>query len=98
MNSPIKLWRNQKKTRELMGKKGEVLSWTIVRVPPAGFSSQAPYVVVLVGLSGKKVMGQLVDVVPNEMKFGLKVKTVVRRVKQEGAESIIMYGIKFVPC
>lgn len=74
------------------------MSWTIVRIPPAGYSSQAPYVVVLVDLSGKKVMGQLVDVVPNEVRFGQKVKAVVRRVKQESAESIIMYGIKFVPC
>jgi len=51
MLSPVKIWRNQKKTASLIGKTGKIVSWTVIRVPPADFTDQAPYPVVLVELT-----------------------------------------------
>ncbi len=104
MQSPVKVWRNQKKTAGLVGKTGKIVSWTVVRVPPAGFSDQAPYPVVVVELEGgKRIMAQLVDPstgsgqVGMEDLMGLKVITVVRRVVQPSTEGVIPYGIKVKP-
>jgi len=101
MHSPVKLWRNQKKTASLVGKTGKIVSWTVVRLPPAGFSDQAPYPVVVVELeSGRRITAQLVDPstgsgqAGTEDLMGLKVITVVRRVVQPTTEGVIPYGIK----
>lgn len=97
MNTSVKLWRNQKylhKNRQLRGK---VVSWTIIRVPPSGFEAQAPYPVALVNLGKKFMVGQLVDISLDEINVGLKVVSVIRRIKQPDSDAVIPYGIKFRP-
>ena len=99
MNSPVKIWRNQKNIANLLGREGILLSWTIVRVPPTGFSDLAPYPVVIVELTGgKRITAQLVDWGNGDLTFGTKVKVVVRRVSEPPSEGIIPYGIKVKPC
>ncbi len=98
MVSPVKIWRNQKKTATLIGKIGRIISWTIIRVPPADFTDQAPYPVVLVELTdGKRITAQLVDYKPENLHYGQKVRTVIRRVMQPNNEGVIPYGIKVKP-
>lgn len=98
MSSPVKVWRNQKYIRELVGKRGKILSWTLVRVPPSGFSSLAPYPVVLVELEhGKKITAQLVDYTSEHLLTGTRVITVVRRVMEPHIDGVIPYGIKVRP-
>lgn len=98
MLSPVKIWRNQKKVAELIGKTGRIISWTIVRVPPADFTDQAPYPVVVVELADeKRITAQLVDWTADELRFGQKVITVVRRVMRPTTEELIYYGIKVKP-
>lgn len=95
MYSPVKIWRNQKKVASLVGKTGKIISWTIVRVPPADYTDQAPYPVVLVELeSGKRIMAQLVDWEPEHLTFGQKVMTIIRRVTRPDPDGVIPYGIK----
>lgn len=95
MQSPVKLWRNQKKVRDLVGMKGRVISWTIIRVPPAGFSDQAPYIVAIIHLtSGRTITAQLVDIEPTRIVAGLPVVTIIRRITQPSEDGIIPYGIK----
>lgn len=96
MQSPVKLWRNQKYIAGSLGKIGTILSWTVVRVPPGDFSDQAPYAVALIVLEdGKRIMCQVVDL-PAERQIvtGMKVITVIRRVTQPDADGVIPYGIK----
>jgi uncharacterized protein len=96
--SPVKIWRNQKKVRILLGIKGEILTWTKVFAPPVGFSSQAPYVVVIAKLdNGINYTAQLVDYEESHLRFGQKVVAILRRTKDPGEEGIIPYGIKFKP-
>ena len=98
MLSPVKIWRNQKKVASLIGQTGTILSWTVVRVPPADFTDQAPYPVVLVELTGgKRITAQLVDFDPENLKHGQKVITVIRRVIKPNNEGVIPYGIKVKP-
>ena len=98
MLSPVKIWRNQKKIADLIGKTGEIISWTFIRVPPAEYAGLAPYPVVLVALDdGRKVMLTLVDYADADLAAGRKVMTVLRRVTEPDADGIIFYYAKAKP-
>lgn len=99
--SPVKIWRKQKKIHKLLGQTGKVVSWTKIHTPPVGFAEKAPYPVVLVkmdkvGAYGNTpvLVGQLVDY-DGEVKKGLPVKTVYRRIGKVHQEGVINYGLKF---
>jgi uncharacterized OB-fold protein len=78
--------------------KGTVVSWTVVRNPPAGYQKYSPYTVALVELDdGPRVLSQLVDIEPDEVKTGMRVEAAFRRVKEDGSSGIIEYGYKFRP-
>ena len=98
MISPVKIWRHQKKIRKLLGIEGKIISFTKIFVPPAGFESQAPYIVAVVKLSsGKNYTAQLIDWDERNLTIGQKVMTVLRRTRDAGEEGVIPYGIKFKP-
>jgi uncharacterized OB-fold protein len=98
ITTPVKLWRRQKQTASLIGEKGEIMEWTIIRIPPKSFVQEAPYPVVIVKLeNGKKMMGQLVDWRETDLIKGKKVVAVLRKLFPENPESIIAYIIKFKP-
>ncbi|HCM82469.1 MAG: hypothetical protein UW37_C0007G0022 [Candidatus Gottesmanbacteria bacterium GW2011_GWA2_44_17] len=98
MYSPVKLWRNQKNVQALLGKTGVIVSWTVVRVPPEGFSNQAPYPVVVVDLEDKKRMSvQMVDWEPKHCRIGQRVRVILRRISETSSEGIIPYGVKVKP-
>lgn len=81
----------------MLGRTGKIISWTIVRVPPADFSDQAPYPVVLVELDDSRITAQLVDWQDKHLTSGTRVITVVRRVVKPNSEGVIPYGIKVKP-
>lgn len=96
--SPVKIWRNQKKIARLVGKSGRIVSWTVIRVPPSGFENQAPYPVAVVRLTGGKcITAQVVDCSDDDLKVGLLVKIVVRKIMSFQNEEPIPYGIKVIP-
>ena len=78
--------------------KGEVYSYSTVYQPPAGFEEFAPYTVALVRLEeGPLVTAQLTDVNNAEVKIGMPVEMVTRKLREEGEEGQIIYGYKFRP-
>ena len=98
VTSPVKLWRRQKDVSSLIGKKGEILQWTIIRVPARSFVDQAPYPVVIVKMqNGESMIGQLVDWEEKDLMVGRDVISVLRRLRTEDKEDIIYYNIKFKP-
>lgn len=98
MTSPVKIWRNQKKIAALIGKKGKIISWTLIRIPPAGFENQAPYPVAIIKLeNGKTIIAQMVDYEEKDLKFGQKVVTILRRTVQPESGDVIPYGVKVRP-
>ncbi len=98
ITSPVKLWRRQKNTAALIGEKGKILQWTIIRVPAKSFIDQAPYPVVIVKMkNGENMIGQLVDWGQKDLKIGKEVVAVLRRLRTEEKEDVIYYNIKFKP-
>lgn len=82
----------------MLGREGLIVSWTIVRVPPAGFSNLAPYPVVVADMAGGgRITAQLVDWMESDLAVGKRVRVVVRRISEPSSEGIIPYGVKVKP-
>ena len=66
---------------------------------PAGFEENAPYTVALVKLEeGPIITAQLTDMGEKEVKIGMPVEMVTRRIHQDGDErGMLIYGYKFRP-
>lgn len=80
---------------ELDGK-GEIVSYTKVRVPPEGFEDETPYILAIVELEeGPRITGQIADVNPEDIEVGDKVEATFRHMGEEGEKGIIYYGYKF---
>ena len=77
---------------------GKVVTFTIVRVPPAGFVEAAPLPIALVELAdGTRVMVQIADVEdPSQVEIGMPVRLEFRRIRSDGEAGVIFYGHKAV--
>ncbi len=76
---------------------GEIVSFTIVHDASPSFMRQRPYVMGLIKLDeGPTITAQIVDADREELEPGKKVKSVFRKVREDGASGIIQYGYKFV--
>ncbi len=77
---------------------GALLTYTVIRVPPATFEDQTPYVLGIAELDdGVRLTAQVVDCDPADLKVGMRLKLEFRRISQESAAGVIYYGYKFVP-
>ena len=77
---------------------GEVYSYTTIHNPPAGYEGNAPYIVALVKLDeGPLITAQLTDVDEAEVKIGMPLEMVTRKLAEQGDEGLIQYGYKFRP-
>jgi uncharacterized OB-fold protein len=77
---------------------GEVHSFTIVHDAAEGFEMHVPYVLALVRTrEGPLLTGQVVDVDPEKVAIGLKVRATFRKLREEGKAGVIHYGYKFAP-
>ena len=78
---------------------GKILTFTVVRVPPAGFTEQTPLPIALVELdNGVRVMAQIGDVAdPDALEIGMPVRLEFRRISWDGQAGVIFYGHKAVP-
>lgn len=77
---------------------GEVITYTVSYYRMEGDEDLVPRIVALIKLSeGPSLIGELVDVGPSEVREGLKVEAVVRRVKADDPSGLIYYGVKFRP-
>jgi len=79
--------------------KGEVYSFAPMYDAPTGYEESAPYVIALVKLAeGPIVTAQLTDVEEEDVRIGMPVEMVTRRIRSDQDESgIILYGYKFRP-
>ena len=78
--------------------RGEVYSFTTMYNVPQGFEDQKPYTVGLIKLDeGPMVTAQLTDVDSKDVKIGMRVEMVTRKLREDGNEGQIIYGYKFRP-
>lgn len=74
---------------------GRITAHTVIRTPPEGFERQAPYAVAIIRLDeGVNVSGQVVGDLEN-IEAGKRVKTVFRKMHEDGPAGVIHYGLKF---
>lgn len=79
----------------MIGKSGVIVSWSIIRVPPADFGFQAPYAIAIVRLDdGQSICAQVADCKFTDLAIGKNVRTIVRRTIQSETDDVIPYGIK----
>ena len=78
--------------------RGEVYSFSTLYQAPQGYEEYVPYTVALVKLEeGPLVTAQLTDVDPDQVRIGMPVEMVTRKLREEGKEGMIVYGYKFRP-
>lgn len=83
--------------RQLAGK-GQVVTHTVVHDAPTGFELEAPYIMAIVELDeGPRITAQIVDTDASDITVGTRVKSVFRRINEEGEAGVVHYGYKFVP-
>ena len=77
---------------------GQLLTFTVIRVPPGPFEDQAPYAVGIAELDdGVRLTAQVVDCDFGALTVGARVRLEFRKVSEEGLAGVIYYGYKFVP-
>jgi len=77
---------------------GKLITWSIVHGAPKGYEEYAPYIIGIVELENKeKITTQIVNVKKSQLKYGLKLRAVFRKIYQDGEKGIIDYGLKFSP-
>jgi uncharacterized OB-fold protein len=78
--------------------KGKIHTYTVIRVPPEGFREYVPYIIAIVELKeGAKVLSQVVDCRPEDVKIGMPIEACFRRIRSENDTGLVLYGFKFKP-
>ena len=93
-----KCGRNTKMEEKKLSGIGTVYSYTTIFTPPEGFKDVAPYSIVAVKTEeGPVIEGHLINIDQKDIKIGMKVRTIFRKMITEGEEGLIFYHFKFEP-
>lgn len=96
--NPADIWRKSQNISKEIGNVGKVVTFTTIYSAPLRFEHQIPYTVGIIKFDdGSSRALEIVDTDQKELKIGLKVKTIVRRIGQSEQEELIEYGIKVKP-
>ncbi len=91
-------WRQHKILHKYLNKKGKLLVWTKITVPPSGFEDFIPYYSGIVQFEeGEKLPVQIVDFKEEQLVENVEVITVIRRGKKVTTSDIIEYTVKVKP-
>jgi hypothetical protein len=81
-----------------LSREAEVVTSTVIHVPPDDFLNEAPYAMAVVETpEGARLMTQVVDCDPSQVGPGMKVDLEFRLIRKEGKSGILCYGHKGVP-
>ncbi len=83
--------------RVRLPERGILESFTILYSVPEGSRHKAPIVLGLVRLGAARVVAEITDVDPGDLKTGMEVEAVLRRIRSDREAGIIRYGIAFRP-
>ncbi len=79
-------------------RKGKLVTYTVIHVATSQFTDQIPYAVGVVELNdGARLLCQVTDCAPEELKSGMPVQIEFRRISEQGEAGVINYGYKCVP-
>ncbi|MFQ6114824.1 MAG: Zn-ribbon domain-containing OB-fold protein [bacterium] len=78
--------------------KGKVVTYTIIYSAPENFEKQTPYIMAIVELDqGPRLTTQIVDCDLDQIKIGMRVRSVLRKIQEDGEAGLVHYGCKFIP-
>jgi len=78
--------------------KGQILTFTIIRVGPSQFMDETPFAVGIIELDGGvRITAQIVDCDFEKLAIGQRVRLEFRRIQKQGEAGILCYGHKCVP-
>jgi uncharacterized OB-fold protein len=81
-----------------LSRKGKVVTSTVIHVAPSDFTMEAPFAIALVETPEKaRLMVQIADCEPSDVKPGMDVRFEFRRIRKEGGSGILCYGFKGIP-
>ena len=81
-----------------VSRRGTVVTATVIHVPPDEFMTEAPYAMAIIETpEGVRLMVQVVDCDPDEVRPGVEVALEFRKIRREGHSGILCYGHKAVP-
>jgi uncharacterized OB-fold protein len=82
----------------VLPREGTIASFTEVHTPASNFSDEAPFAVGVIDLgNGVKILAQVVDCDPGEVKIGAPVRIEFRLIQKDGESGVLCYGYKAVP-
>lgn len=74
-----------KMERTKLSGEGEVLTYSVVHEAPSDLEMQKPYVIAMIQMpEGVRVTGQIIDCEPTDVKIGMKVRSTLRKLAEEG--------------
>ncbi len=80
-----------------MPRTGKLVTYTILKEPAEGYRQFTPIYLGLVELdNGVRMLAQLTDVKEDDVKIGMRVRAVLRKLTQDGDSGLVYYGYKFV--
>ena len=78
--------------------KGKIVAFTQIHSAAESFSGLAPFCVGIIDLEeGARVTGQIADAKYGDLKQGMEVEAVMRKLYKSGRKGVIHYGTKFFP-
>lgn len=81
-----------------MAATGKVLTWTVTRSAPVDLVADAPYVVAVLEMDGGgRMLAQVADLDPAEVRSGMRVRLEFRKIRSRRSDGVIAYGQKAVP-
>jgi len=89
---PAEYWRNNIEWSKWIGREGQVVATTMIRVPPSTLQKMAPYTFSLIKFDDE--CKELMGVDDEILEIGDRVKCVFRRIADTDGRGVIMYGVK----
>lgn len=81
----------------ILADEGKIISFTVIRTPPAQFKDLAPFPVAIIeNDDGVRMTLQIADSDGSDLEIGKRVKFEFRRLQEEGGSGVITYGHKAV--
>ncbi len=83
--------------RVTLPSEGVLESYSVVYAVPEGSRHKAPVLLGLVRLGRVRVVAEITDADPSELRTGMEVEAVLRRIRSDREAGIIRYGVMFRP-
>lgn len=83
----------------LNSEKAVLITWTVIYATPYGFEERKPLIIGIVETieSKVKILTQVTDITPEELREGLVLEPVLRRINEDGEHGLIHYGLVYRP-